>query len=130
MVVTKAQVQFDTGAIDIEIMQNATGRRRGVGGKIGERMKKARNVGMFGQWLKRCREGQRLTCTKLASMTGTHKGYISGIESGAVNPPAAKLTIKLAVALKTDPKHALKMAWVDKAPKLIQEDLKRVVFGL
>lgn len=26
MVVTKAQVQFETGAIEIEIMQNATGR--------------------------------------------------------------------------------------------------------
>jgi len=92
--------------------------------------RKVRKVGMFGQWLKRCREGQQLTCTTLAKKTGTHKGYISGIESGAVNPPAAKLAVKLAMILNTDPKHALKMAWVDKAPELIQEDLRRIIFGL
>lgn len=93
-------------------------------------MNKVRKIGMFAAWLRRCRTGQKLTCTTLARKTGTHKGYISGIENGAVNPPAAKLVIKLAKVLNTAPDIALKMAWVDKAPELIQEDLKRIVFGL
>jgi transcriptional regulator with XRE-family HTH domain len=61
----------------------------------------------------------------LARKLGTHKGYISGIESGKVSPPSVKVIKKYAKVLGQDVKHLVRIAWVDKAPKIIREDAER-----
>jgi transcriptional regulator with XRE-family HTH domain len=61
----------------------------------------------------------------LARKIGTHKGYISGIETGKVRPPSVKVIQKYARALDQDAKHLVRIAWVDKAPELIREDALR-----
>ena len=61
----------------------------------------------------------------LARMLRTHKGYISSIESGKVNPPSVKVIKKFAKVLGQDVKHLVRIAWVDKAPEIIREDAER-----
>jgi transcriptional regulator with XRE-family HTH domain len=93
-------------------------------------VKKARKVGLFGAWLRRCRLSRKLTCEKLASMTGTHKGYISGIENGVVNPPSVKIALRLISKLgwRENRSLVLMMAWVDKAPEQIREEVRSRIF--
>lgn len=45
----------------------------------------------FGEVLKQLRHQQGLTLERVAKMIRSHKGYVSGIESGKVNPPSAKI---------------------------------------
>ena len=61
----------------------------------------------------------------LAAKIGSHKGYVSGIESGKVNPPSVKVIKKYAKVLGEDVRHLVRVAWVDKAPELIREDARR-----
>jgi len=61
----------------------------------------------------------------LAAKIGSHKGYVSGIESGKVNPPSVKVIKKYAKVLGEDVRHLVRVAWVDKAPELIREDAQR-----
>ena len=79
----------------------------------------------FGDLVLTLRKERRLTMEVLARKIGSHKGYISGIESGKVNPPSVKVIKKYAKALGQDVKHLVRLAWVDKAPEIIREDAER-----
>lgn len=62
-----------------------------------------------------------LTLVQLAKKIGSNKGYVSGWETGAVNPPRPYLIKKLAKALRLKPYFLLLMAYVEKAPKEIRK---------
>jgi transcriptional regulator with XRE-family HTH domain len=71
----------------------------------------------FGQWLHRVRRAQDMTLEGLAKKTKSRKGYYSGIETGKLPPPSAKMIRKVAEVFKEDVKTLLLMSWVEKAPK-------------
>lgn len=79
-------------------------------------------MSQFGELVRKLRLERGLTMERLARKIGTQRGYISGIERGKVSPPSVKVIKKYARALDQDPKHLVRIAWVDKAPKLIRED--------
>ncbi|HLY74112.1 MAG TPA: helix-turn-helix transcriptional regulator [Planctomycetota bacterium] len=79
----------------------------------------------FGDLVRSLRMERQWTMETLGQKLGTHKGYISGIESGKVNPPSVKVIKKYAKVLGQDVKHLVRIAWVDKAPELIREDAER-----
>jgi transcriptional regulator with XRE-family HTH domain len=79
----------------------------------------------FGDLVRALRKERCWTLEAVARKIGTQKGYISGIETGKVAPPSVKVIKKYAKALGQDPKHLVRIAWVDKAPKLIRDDAER-----
>ena len=74
----------------------------------------------FGALVKQLRKKKGLTLQDVASKVGSHKGYVSGIESGKVNPPSVKLIRKFAKLFGQDEKRLVLLAWVDKAPDIIK----------
>ena len=74
----------------------------------------------YGYVVKQKRKELGLTLEKVAKRAGTHKGYVSGIENGKVNPPSPKTTAKLARILDLDVRSLMLLAWVGKAPKAIK----------
>jgi transcriptional regulator with XRE-family HTH domain len=78
----------------------------------------------FGEFLKARRQMCELTLEELAQKIGSHKGYLSGIETGAVAPPSPKVIKLLAEALKTDATTLLLMGYAEKAPKEIKAFVK------
>jgi transcriptional regulator with XRE-family HTH domain len=79
----------------------------------------------FGELVGRLRKERGLTLADVARKIGSQKGYISGIESGKVNPPSVKLIRKYAKAFGQDERALVRLAWVDKAPSIIREDADR-----
>lgn len=57
------------------------------------------------------------TLEQLAKRTGTHKGYISGIERGQVNPPSPAVCRKLAKVLELSADTLVALSWVEKRPR-------------
>jgi transcriptional regulator with XRE-family HTH domain len=82
----------------------------------------------YGYIIHQARKAKGLTLDQLASKIGSHKGYISGIENRKVNPPASKVTVKLAKVLGLDPKDLLRRSWVEKAPELIRGEIASLLF--
>jgi len=78
----------------------------------------------FGEFVRARRQMLELTLEQVAKKIGSHKGYCSGWETGAVNPPSSKIIPKLAAALNTDPTILAIMAYAEKAPKEIREFVK------
>lgn len=70
----------------------------------------------FGSTIKDARLMRHLTLDALAKKVGTHKGYISGIELGKVNPPSPKMIEKLGKVLGLGVPTLLLLAWIEKAP--------------
>lgn len=81
----------------------------------------------FGDLVKRLRKEKGLTLEAVAKKIGSHKGYVSGIENGKVNPPSVKIIRKFAKLFAQDERTLVRMAWADKAPPLIREEAKRLV---
>ena len=81
----------------------------------------------FGDLVKRLRKEKGLTLEAVAKKIGSHKGYVSGIENGKVNPPSVKIIRKFAKLFTQDERTLVRMAWADKAPALIREEAKRLV---
>lgn len=79
----------------------------------------------FGELIRTLRKGRGLTLEAVARAIGSNKGYVSGIETGKVNPPSAKVIRKLAKMFGQDDRSLLLMAWMDKAPEIIRRDLLR-----
>lgn len=79
----------------------------------------------FGVLVKRLRSEKGLTLEALARKLGSHKGYVSSIENGKVNPPSMKFIQKYARIIGGDLRKLIRLAWVDKAPHLIKEDAER-----
>jgi transcriptional regulator with XRE-family HTH domain len=79
-------------------------------------------MSMFGERMRSLRKERKLTLEQVARKVGTHKGYVSGIETGKVRPPSVKLIRKLAKVFGQDERTLVRMAWVDKAPPLIRDE--------
>lgn len=87
------------------------------------------SVERFGEIVKRLRQEKGWTIEDVARRIGTHKGYVCGIEKGNVNPPSAKLVIKLAKVLGGDENELLLRSVVEKVPCQIRGEVERRVFG-
>lgn len=81
----------------------------------------------FGDLVKRLRKEKGMTLEAVAKKIGSHKGYVSGIENGKVNPPSVKIIRKFAKLFGQDERTLVRMAWVDKAPLLIREEARRLL---
>jgi transcriptional regulator with XRE-family HTH domain len=81
----------------------------------------------FGQLVRRLRKKKGLTLVELAERIGSHKGYVSGIENGKVNPPSPEFVRRLARVLRYDWKCMLFLAHAQKAPKEIRKECMRFV---
>jgi transcriptional regulator with XRE-family HTH domain len=79
-------------------------------------------VSRFGNLMKSLRKQKGMTLDVVAKKVGTHKGYVSGIETGKVNPPSVKMIRKFARMFGQDEKTLVRLAWVDKAPSLIRQE--------
>lgn len=80
----------------------------------------------FGRLLKTWRKERNMTLDQVAKKVGSHKGYISGVENGKVNPPAIGLIRKLAKVFSKDEKSLATLAYIDKAPALIRDNFESV----
>ncbi|HLY73912.1 MAG TPA: helix-turn-helix transcriptional regulator, partial [Planctomycetota bacterium] len=76
----------------------------------------------FGDLVRKLRYEQGLTLEAVAKKIGSHKGYVSGIEAGKVNPPSVKFITKFARAFGQDARALVRLAWVDKAPAILKQD--------
>lgn len=81
----------------------------------------------FGDLVKKLRKEKGLTLEAVAKKIGSHKGYVSGIENGKVNPPSVKIIRKFAKLFTQNEKTLVRMAWADKAPALIRDEARRLV---
>lgn len=80
-------------------------------------------MAQFGNLLHDLRKNRDLTLEAVARRAGTHKGYISGIERGKVNPPSPKFLKKFARILQHDYRELLILAHLEKAPKEIRSEM-------
>jgi transcriptional regulator with XRE-family HTH domain len=71
----------------------------------------------FGEVIKDARLAKRLTLEAVAKAIRSHKGYISGIEHGQVNPPSPKIVAKLCAKLELPFEEMLALGWWEKRPK-------------
>jgi transcriptional regulator with XRE-family HTH domain len=71
----------------------------------------------FGQEIGDAIRAQKRTLDQVARNTGTHKGYISGIVNGKVNPPAWRMVRRLAKYLGLDYQMMLALSHWEKRPK-------------
>jgi SOS-response transcriptional repressor LexA len=83
----------------------------------------------FGDLVKRLRKERSMTLEQVARKIQSHKGYVSGIENGKVNPPSVKFIRKFARIFQFDEKQMVRMAYVDKAPKLIKDEATVILEG-
>jgi transcriptional regulator with XRE-family HTH domain len=77
----------------------------------------------FGELVRKLRKERAMTLDQVAKKIGSHKGYVSGIENGKVNPPSVKFIRKFAKLFSHDEKSMVRIAWLDKAPKIIKDEL-------
>lgn len=82
--------------------------------------------GEFGKLIKQWRKDKGMTLDQVAKKVDSHKGYISGVENGKVNPPALGLILKLAKVFGKDEKALATLAYIDKAPALIRDNFVSV----
>jgi transcriptional regulator with XRE-family HTH domain len=92
----------------------------------------------FGQVVKALRKVDGVTLEVVARKIGSHKGYVSGIENGKVNPPSPKITLKIAklygpsleklgvVASEAD---WVELAWLSKSPGMLRDRCERWLAG-
>jgi len=78
----------------------------------------------FGDLVKKLRKERGMTLEQVARKIGSHKGYVSGIENGKVNPPSVKFIRKFARIFQYDEKDMVRMATVDKAPALVRDEFR------
>ena len=81
----------------------------------------------FGDLVKKLRKERSMTLEQVARKIQSHKGYVSGIENGKVNPPSVKFIRKFARIFQYDERQMVRMAYVDKAPKLIKDEAKVIL---
>lgn len=81
----------------------------------------------FGDLVRRLRKERNMTLEAVAKKIGSHKGYVSGIENGKVNPPSVKFIRKFAKLFNWDERQMVVLAYVDKAPKVIRDEAERLL---
>lgn len=86
-----------------------------------------RQPGLFGKFLKKKRNDLGMTLDQLAKKIGTHKGYVSGVENGAVSPFSMKMVPRTALVIGVNVEALAMMAWADKAPKLVRDEVRSIV---
>jgi transcriptional regulator with XRE-family HTH domain len=79
-------------------------------------------VSHFGDLVKKLRKEKGITLEAVAKKIGSHKGYVSGIENDKVNPPSVRIILKFAKLFGQDARMLARLAWVDKAPKILRKD--------
>ncbi len=84
-------------------------------------------VSHFGDLVKELRLEKGLTQETVAKKIGSHKGYVSGIENGKVNPPSEKVIRKYAKLFEQDTRKLVLIAWIDKAPAIVKEDVEKLL---
>ena len=82
----------------------------------------------FGEVIRAARKKRGLTLEALARKIRSHKGYVSGMENGKVNPGSTKLVANLAGVLGFKKEDLILRAYVDKAPGEIRDRLIRATF--
>jgi transcriptional regulator with XRE-family HTH domain len=80
----------------------------------------------FGLELKAARVKAGMTLAKLASRVDSVKGYVSGIETGAVRPPSARVIRRICRVLKLDEQYMLALAVLAKMPKALKVESLRM----
>src|SRR5262245_6500892 len=83
----------------------------------------------FGDLVKRLRKDRSMTLEQVAKKIGSHKGYVSGIENGKVNPPSVKFIRKFAKIFSYDEKDMVRMATIDKAPAIVRNEFRAALGG-
>ena len=73
--------------------------------------------------MKRLRLAKDVSVEEVAKAVGTHKGYVSGIETGQVPPPSPRFISALAQFFSVDEKELLRLAYAEKAPALIRDEI-------
>lgn len=81
----------------------------------------------FGELIKLMRKQRGMKLDVVAQKIKSHKGYVSGIENGKVNPPSVKIVRRFAKIFGCNELALVRLAWADKAPKIIREDAQRVL---
>jgi transcriptional regulator with XRE-family HTH domain len=79
----------------------------------------------YGQVIKERRERIHMTMERLAKKAGTHKGYVSGIESHKIAPPSPKVSKRFARVLNIPADTLILLAHCEKAPKEIRDWLRK-----
>ena len=64
----------------------------------------------FGESLRQLRKDRRITQRELASKIGVDFSYISKIETGALEPPAEEIIIKISKVLEVDEESMIMLA--------------------
>lgn len=82
----------------------------------------------FGDLVREKRKAMGLSLEKAAKKLDTFKGYICGIEKGKTNPPSAKLTARMARLYGIKEKDLILLGYVEKAPRVIREDLRARIY--
>ncbi|MHC4605646.1 MAG: helix-turn-helix domain-containing protein [Planctomycetota bacterium] len=86
-------------------------------------------MSQFGTLVRKLRREKGMTLEQVARRIGSHKGYVSGIENGKVNPPSVKFIRKFARIFKYDEREMIRIAYVDKAPGAIRDEIRTLVFS-
>lgn len=77
----------------------------------------------FGEYVRDARKAKGWTLDRLAWEIRSHKGYVSGIETGKVPPPSAKVVEKLCRKLDLpDPDDMQALAYLEKRPDEVRLD--------
>lgn len=82
----------------------------------------------FGGWVKQLRIAKGMTLEQVARALGTHRAYISTIENGRARPPSPRFIAKLARLYTVDGKELLRVAYAEKAPPLIRQEVIRALW--
>jgi hypothetical protein len=77
----------------------------------------------FGARMRRLRLAKGVSVEHVAKAVGTHKGYVSGIETSQVPPPSPRFISALARFFSVDEKELLRLAYAQKAPALIRDEI-------
>jgi transcriptional regulator with XRE-family HTH domain len=81
----------------------------------------------FGKRLRELRKQKSMTLEALAAKIGSSKGYLSGIENEKVNPPTERFVRKMARIFGQEEIEFLKMAYLDKVPRVLQPEFGRML---
>lgn len=79
----------------------------------------------FARRVRELRREAGITLEVAAMRIGTHKGYVSGIETGKVPPPSPRFVRKFAEVYGVDEKELLRLAQVEKIPPAIRGEVRR-----
>ena len=77
----------------------------------------------FGVVMKELRHGHGWTLERVGKKLGCSKGYMSGIETDEVDPPAAPVVRKIARLFGVDVVDLMRLAWLPKVPKELRRFL-------